>query len=82
MSLQNAISAIAAEKHVAAKKGGKSISAAERKKTATVKGGKFPIPDKKHARLALAFENRAKPPLTASQKATVTAKANSMLGKS
>lgn len=73
MALSQTLSNIAASKH-------KPISPAERKKTATVKGGKFPIPDKKHARLALAMESRAKPPLTAAQKATVTSKANAMLG--
>lgn len=59
-----------------------TLSAAERKKTATVHVGgeaKFPIPDAKHARLALAMESRAKPPLTAAQKAAVSAKAHKML---
>ena len=59
------------------------ISAMLRKKTATVHAGgqsKFPIPDKKHARLALQFENRAKPPLTPSQRAAVEAKAHRVLG--
>ena len=55
-----------------------SVSAATRKRTATVTGGKFPIPDKKHARLAVQMEGRAKPPLTPSQKRTINSKARSM----
>jgi hypothetical protein len=43
---------------------------------------KFPIPDKAHAKAALARINQAKPPLTPSQKAAVRAKANRVLGKS
>lgn len=57
------------------------ISAAERKKTATVAGGKFPIPDKAHAKAALRDIGLAKPALTSSQKATVESKADAMLGK-
>lgn len=58
------------------------ISKRLRDKTATVHVGgkaKYPIPDAGHARAALARINQAKPPLTAAQKATVRAKANSML---
>jgi hypothetical protein len=88
MSLADAISAVAAEK--LEKKSGKEpkgkITAAVRKKTATVHSGgkaKFPIPpgDKKHARSALRLINTAKPPLSSSQKAAVRAKANRTLGK-
>ena len=42
---------------------------------------KFPIPDKAHARAALARIDQAKPPLTASQKAKVRARARAVLGK-
>lgn len=58
------------------------ISAKVRAKTATVAGGKFPIPDKAHAESALRLINTAKPPLTAAQKSKVRAKAHSMLGDS
>jgi hypothetical protein len=40
---------------------------------------KFPIPDKAHAKAALARIDQAKPPLTPSQKAAVRAKANAKL---
>lgn len=40
---------------------------------------KFPIPDKAHAKAALARIDQAKPPLTASQKAKVRAAANAKL---
>jgi hypothetical protein len=55
-----------------------SVSKAVRKKTATVhRNGKdeFPIPDKKHATLALDMINRAKPPLSSSEKAAVRKRA-------
>ncbi len=58
--------------------------AAARKANATVvvKGKpKFPIKDKAHASVALARLNQAKPPLTASQKAKVRARANKFLKK-
>jgi hypothetical protein len=49
--------------------------------TITVNGeAKFPIPDKAHARAALARIDQAKPPLTPEQKATVEAKAHRVLG--
>lgn len=54
------------------------LSAATRKRTATIQHrGKpaFPVPDAKHARLAVQMESRAKPPLTSAQKATINAKA-------
>jgi len=60
------------------------LNAKQRKRSATivVNGqAKYPMPDKAHARNALARLNQAKPPLTASQKAKVRARANRMLGK-
>jgi hypothetical protein len=42
---------------------------------------KFPIPDKAHARSALARIDQAKPALTPSQKARVRSRARIMLGK-
>ncbi len=60
------------------------LNAKQRKRSATivVNGqAKFPMPDKAHARNALARLNQASPPLTASQKAKVRARANKMLGK-
>jgi glutathione synthase/RimK-type ligase-like ATP-grasp enzyme len=59
------------------------LSAKQRKASATVvvQGKpKYPIPDKGHARAALARINQAEPPLTPSQKATVTARAHKVLG--
>jgi len=56
-----------------------------RERSATVRGpkgeAKYPIPDKSHARNALARINQAKPPLTPAQKAKVRAKANRVLGR-
>lgn len=60
------------------------LNAKQRKASATIVVNgqpKFPIPDKAHARAALARINQAVPPLTPSQKAKVRAKANKMLGK-
>lgn len=64
------------------------LKAKARAKSAVVKvkgappsGQKFPIPDKAHAKAALARIDQAKPPLTPSQKAKVRAKAHSVLGK-
>jgi hypothetical protein len=60
------------------------LKGAARKRSATVmvKGqAKFPIPDAAHARAALARIGQAKPPLTASQKAAVKARANKFLKK-
>ena len=60
------------------------ISAKRRKKTAVIHQGgkdKFPIPDKAHAKSALGRINQAKPPLTASQKAKVRARARAVLSK-
>ncbi len=59
------------------------LNAKQRKRSATivVKGKpKFPIPDKAHARAALARLNQARPLLTPEQKARVKAKAYRMLG--
>lgn len=61
------------------------LNAKQRKASATVVVNgqpKFPIPDKAHARSALARIDQAKPPLTPSQKAKVRAKANRVLGQS
>jgi len=60
------------------------LSAKQRKRSATVVVGgesKYPIPDKAHAKAALARLNQAKPPLTPAQKARVRAKAHKFLGK-
>lgn len=61
------------------------LNAKQRKASATVVVNgqpKFPIPDKAHAKAALARLDQAKPPLTPSQKAKVRAKANRVLGQS
>lgn len=57
------------------------LNAKQRKASAVVKGGKFPIPDKGHAKAALGRLNQAKPPLTPAQKAAVKARAAVFLGK-
>jgi hypothetical protein len=59
------------------------LNAKQRKRSATivVNGqAKFPMPDKAHARNALARLNQAKPPLTPAQKAKVKARAYRILG--
>jgi hypothetical protein len=59
------------------------LNAKQRKRSATVVVGgkpKYPMPDKAHARVALARLNQASPPLTASQKARVKARAARILG--
>ncbi len=58
------------------------LNTKQRNAAPTVAGGKFPIPpgDTGHAKAALARINQAKPPLTASQKATVRARAHKILG--
>lgn len=56
-------------------------SAVIKKKGAPASEQKFPIPDKAHARAALARINQAKPPLTPAQKAKVRARANAVLGR-
>ncbi|MDI3298377.1 MAG: hypothetical protein QJR08_04315 [Bacillota bacterium] len=57
------------------------LTAEARKRSETLPGGRFPMPDKQHARLALAMVNRAKG-LTPAQKAKVRARARRILGKS
>ena len=59
------------------------LNAKQKKRSATIVvggKGKFPMPDKAHARNALARLNQAKPPLTASQKAKIRARARRILG--
>jgi len=59
------------------------LKAAARRASATVvvKGKpKFPIPEKAHARAALARIDQARPPLTPLQKAKVRARAHRVLG--
>jgi hypothetical protein len=75
--------------HLGAKPNAKTphgvLNAKQKARYATVESGgegKFPIPDKGHARAALARIDQAKPPLTPAQKAKVRAKADSMLGGS
>ena len=55
------------------------LTAQQRHASATVAGDKFPIPDAGHARAALLDLNKAKPPLTAAQKAKVRARAHAVL---
>jgi len=60
-----------------------SLAASARKKSATiVQGGKarFPMPDKEHARLALADVKKAKR-LSPGQKAEIRARAHGILGE-
>ena len=60
------------------------LNAKQRRASATivVNGqAKYPMPDKAHARAALARINQAKPPLTPAQKARVKARAYRILGK-
>jgi hypothetical protein len=59
-----------------------TVSAKVRAKTAVVhvrgapaSGQKFPIPDKRHAELAEARKNQAKPPLTRTQKGALDRRA-------
>lgn len=49
----------------------------QRKKSATIGKDRYPMPDKEHARLALAFINKGG--LSESQKAKVRARAHKML---
>ena len=59
------------------------LKAKARKASATVVVNgepKFPIPDKAHARVALARLDQAKPPLTPAQKSKVRARAHKVLG--
>jgi len=55
------------------------VSSSERKKTETLPGGRFPMPDKEHARLALQMLPKAKH-LSSGQKETIKARAHRMLG--
>ena len=59
----------------------RAASAVIRIKGAPPSEQKYPIPDKAHAKAALARIDQAKPPLTASQKAAVRARARRVLGK-
>jgi hypothetical protein len=54
------------------------VSAKVRKRTQTLPGGRYPMPDKKHARLALQMINRGN--LSPEEKAKVRARAHKMLG--
>lgn len=59
------------------------LNAKQRKRSATIVVDgkpKFPIPDKAHARAALARLNQAKPALSPEQKARVRARAYRVLG--
>jgi hypothetical protein len=56
------------------------LDAKERKASETLPGGRFPMPDKNHARNALARLNQAKG-LSSEQKAKVHARAERILGK-
>jgi len=61
-----------------------TLTAKQRVKSAVVHVGgkaKFPIPDKGHAKSALARIDQAKPPLTPAQKAAVRARAKMVLRK-
>lgn len=60
------------------------LNAKQRRKYATVMSGgepKYPIPDKAHARVALARINQAKPPLSPAQRRAVERRARAVLGK-
>ncbi len=57
-----------------------TLDAKERKASETLPGGRFPMPDKNHARNALARLNQAQG-LSSGDKAKVKARANRMLGK-
>jgi len=59
------------------------LNANQRKRSATIVVNgepKFPMPDKAHARAALARLNQAKPPLSPAQRAKVKARAYRILG--
>lgn len=55
------------------------LDAKERRKSETLPGGRYPMPDKNHARNALARLNQGG--LSSEQKAKVRARANRILGK-
>lgn len=54
-----------------------ALSEAQRKASATIGKDRYPMPDKKHARLALAFINKGG--LSEAQKAKVRVRAHKML---
>lgn len=56
------------------------VSAKVRKKTETLPGGRFPMPDKEHARKALQLLPKAKN-LSPEDKKKIKARANKILGK-
>jgi hypothetical protein len=55
------------------------LNAVQRRRSETFSGGRYPMPDKAHARNALARINQGG--LSSAQKATVRARANRILGK-
>lgn len=55
------------------------LAASARKKSETLPGGRFPMPDKQHARMALADLPKAKG-LTSAEKAKIRGRAERMLG--
>lgn len=55
------------------------LTTAQRKSSQTLPGGRFPMPDKEHARLALQMLPRAKN-LSNAQKAAIKARAHKILG--
>jgi hypothetical protein len=57
------------------------LNAKQRKKSETVPGGRFPMPDKNHARNALARLNQAHG-LSEGQKEEVKSRAHRILGES
>ncbi len=61
--------------------GSRSIKSSVRKRTATLPGGRFPMPDKSHARAALQDIPKAKG-LTAADKSKIRSRAEHMLGDS
>jgi len=57
------------------------LNAKQREESETLPGGRFPMPDKNHARNALARLNQAHG-LSGADKAKIKARADRMLGKS
>jgi hypothetical protein len=55
------------------------LTMSSRMASETLPGGRYPMPDLKHARLALSMINRGN--LTTTEKAKVRTRANSMLGR-
>ena len=56
-----------------------TLTASERKKSETLPGGRYPVPDKIHARLALSMINKGG--LSSEQKRKVIRRAHEMLSK-